>query len=43
MLSLLLTPSSGHLTIGGTDAAGLSRRQLKPLRRRVQMVFQDPI
>jgi oligopeptide/dipeptide ABC transporter ATP-binding protein len=43
MLALLMEPSGGRLTIGGTDAAGLSRRALKPLRRRVQMVFQDPV
>jgi len=43
MLSLLLAPTGGSLTIGGTDAAGLSRRHLKPLRRQVQMVFQDPV
>ena len=43
MLSLLMAPTAGNLTIGGTDAAGFSRRQLKPLRRRVQMVFQDPV
>lgn len=43
MLSLLLAPTAGGLTIGGTDAAGLSRRQRKPLRRQVQMVFQDPV
>ncbi len=43
LLSLLLTPTSGSLTIGGTATAALKRRQLKPLRRQVQMVFQDPV
>jgi len=43
MLSLLLAPTAGSLEIGGSDVAGLNRRQLKPLRRRVQMVFQDPV
>ena len=43
MLALLMQPSAGQLLIRGQDAAGLSRRQLKPLRRHVQMVFQDPV
>ncbi|HSG90576.1 MAG TPA: oligopeptide/dipeptide ABC transporter ATP-binding protein [Pseudomonadales bacterium] len=43
MLALLMLPSAGQLLIRGEDAAGLSRRQLKPLRRHVQMVFQDPV
>ena len=43
MLALLMQPSAGQLLIRDQDAAGLSRRQLKPLRRHVQMVFQDPV
>jgi oligopeptide transport system ATP-binding protein len=43
MLALLLPPTDGSLCIGGDDVAGLSARRLKPLRRRVQMVFQDPV
>jgi ABC-type glutathione transport system ATPase component len=38
----LIEPSAGEIRIGGTDVAGLSRRQLRPHRRRAQIVFQDP-
>ena len=43
MLALLLRPSAGELLINGTNTVGLRRRDLKPLRRQVQMVFQDPV
>lgn len=43
MLALLLAPSSGELSIRGANVLGLTRRALKPLRRHVQMVFQDPV
>ncbi|MBZ3905970.1 ABC transporter ATP-binding protein [Streptomyces griseiscabiei] len=38
----LLKPVSGRIVLDGTDLAALSERRLRPLRRRVQMVFQDP-
>ncbi|MGW2052486.1 ATP-binding cassette domain-containing protein [Streptomyces sp. NPDC001840] len=38
----LLKPVSGRIVLDGTDIATLSERRLRPLRRRVQMVFQDP-
>jgi len=38
----LLKPSSGQILLDGTDIAGLSERRMRPLRSRVQMVFQDP-
>jgi oligopeptide/dipeptide ABC transporter ATP-binding protein len=38
----LLEPTSGEVRFEGRDLAGLSQRQLKPLRRELQMVFQDP-
>ncbi|MFM9607528.1 ATP-binding cassette domain-containing protein [Streptomyces niveiscabiei] len=38
----LLKPAGGRIVLDGTDLAALSERQLRPLRRRVQMVFQDP-
>jgi peptide/nickel transport system ATP-binding protein len=33
---------SGKVLMGADDLARLSRRQLRPFRRRIQMVFQDP-
>jgi peptide/nickel transport system ATP-binding protein len=38
----LLPVTSGSVSIAGADIAGLSRRELKPLRRRSAIVFQDP-
>jgi peptide/nickel transport system ATP-binding protein len=38
----LLTPTSGSVRFEGRELAGLSRRQMRPLRRQMQMVFQDP-
>lgn len=38
----LIDKSSGIVTFDGTDLDHLSRQQRKALRRRVQIVFQDP-
>lgn len=38
----LLKPTSGRIVLDGTDLATMGERQLRPLRHRVQMVFQDP-
>jgi ABC-type glutathione transport system ATPase component len=38
----LLTPTSGRIVLDGTDIARLPERRLRPLRSKVQMVFQDP-
>ncbi|MFZ9414305.1 MAG: ABC transporter ATP-binding protein [Alphaproteobacteria bacterium] len=38
----LVEPTSGSITIGGTDVTKLSESEMRPHRRRVQMVFQDP-
>ena len=35
-------PSSGQILFQGRDLAPLDQRALKPLRRDIQMVFQDP-
>ena len=38
----LLEPSSGSLNFEGTDITHYTPAQMKPLRRRMQMIFQDP-
>ncbi|MFM9368480.1 ABC transporter ATP-binding protein [Streptomyces sp. Da 82-17] len=35
-------PTSGSVHIAGTDVTSLSRRRLRPLRRKFHLVFQDP-
>src|SRR3954468_11123874 len=42
LVNRLLEPTSGSIKINGQEIADLSKRQLKPLRREVQMIFQDP-
>jgi oligopeptide/dipeptide ABC transporter ATP-binding protein len=39
----LYRPSSGRILFEGADLAQLGERALKPYRRHLQMVFQDPI
>ena len=38
----LYDPVDGRIRFDGQDITALSERQLRPLRRRMQMVFQDP-
>jgi peptide/nickel transport system ATP-binding protein len=38
----LLDPTQGRVEIGGTDVTNVRGRKLRPVRRKVQMVFQDP-
>ena len=38
----LIDPTSGSIRLGDDDISTLSRRALKPHRKRVQIVFQDP-
>jgi oligopeptide/dipeptide ABC transporter ATP-binding protein len=37
-----ITPSAGHLRFDGQEVGHLRGKALRPLRRRLQMVFQDP-
>jgi oligopeptide transport system ATP-binding protein len=38
----LLTPTSGSVRFEGREIGGASRKQMLPLRREMQMIFQDP-
>jgi oligopeptide transport system ATP-binding protein len=38
----LIKPTSGSVQFEGREIAGLSRRRMRPLRREMQMIFQDP-
>ena len=38
----LLEPTSGTVSYGGTDITHWSSRRLKPVRRDIQIIFQDP-
>ncbi len=39
---LRLLPSSGYYRFGTTDISGFDRSAMRPLRRELQLVFQDP-
>ncbi|WP_030969656.1 dipeptide ABC transporter ATP-binding protein [Streptomyces sp. NRRL S-1824] len=43
MLVRLLDPTAGRLQYRGTDIGSLSDKALRPYRRELQMVFQDPV
>jgi len=38
----LLEPTDGTITFDGTDVTHLTQRALRPLRKQMQMIFQDP-
>lgn len=38
----LITPTSGSIVLDGVDIAAMPERKLRPMRSRIQMVFQDP-
>jgi peptide/nickel transport system ATP-binding protein len=38
----LIQPTSGSVKFEGREIAGLGRRKMRPLRREMQMIFQDP-
>src|ERR1043166_8719154 len=38
----LVEPSSGAIKLNGTDITGLSKAEMRPHRRSMQIVFQDP-
>ena len=42
LLVRLLRPTSGGIQFDGIEIANLSEAELRPLRSRIQMIFQDP-
>ncbi|MFC4947567.1 ABC transporter ATP-binding protein [Pseudonocardia sp. GCM10023141] len=42
LLTRLLDPTAGKIVLDGRDITNLSAGQMRPLRRDIQMVFQDP-
>jgi len=42
LLLRLTEPTEGKVTYKGRDITGLSGRQMKPLRKEMQIIFQDP-
>ncbi len=38
----LIDPTAGRIRFDGQDVTALNERQLKPLRRHAQLIFQDP-
>ncbi len=41
-IARLIDPTSGSISLHGTEIATISQAQLRPHRRKVQIVFQDP-
>src|SRR3954468_1013525 len=42
LITRLYDLTSGEINFEGTDIAGLTRRQMMPIRSEIQMIFQDP-
>ncbi|MGE7822721.1 ABC transporter ATP-binding protein [Paenibacillus sp. NPDC093718] len=42
LVTRLLEPNSGEVLFNGTDISGYNENQMRPLRKDMQMVFQDP-
>lgn len=40
-INRLVNPTSGHVVLDGTDITGLKRRELRKVRRRMGMIFQE--
>ncbi len=38
----LLDPSAGSIELDGVDITGMTNRELRPVRKRMQIIFQDP-
>lgn len=42
MIVGLMKPDAGSIRLDGTELTSLTARQMRPFRRRIQMIFQDP-
>jgi peptide/nickel transport system ATP-binding protein/oligopeptide transport system ATP-binding protein len=42
LMTRLLDPTAGKITLDGRDITHVSQRAMRPLRREMQMIFQDP-
>ena len=42
LIAGIVTPTSGQILLDGQDITHMKQRKLKPLRRKMQMIFQDP-
>ncbi|MEZ5175622.1 MAG: ATP-binding cassette domain-containing protein [Acidimicrobiia bacterium] len=42
LVTRLLEPTAGSIVFDGTDVTHLSGKELRPFRKRVQIIFQDP-
>jgi oligopeptide/dipeptide ABC transporter ATP-binding protein len=42
LIARLMKPDAGEIFFEGTDIASLNGRALRPFRRKIQMIFQDP-
>jgi oligopeptide/dipeptide ABC transporter ATP-binding protein len=42
MLTRLIEPTAGKIVLNGRDITHITQREMRPLRRDIQMVFQDP-
>jgi peptide/nickel transport system ATP-binding protein len=42
VITRLYDPTAGAMIFEGQDMAKLSKRQMLPLRKEIQMIFQDP-
>jgi len=43
MIMRLIEPTSGNVTFDGQDMTALPKSQMKPVRRQMQIVFQNPL
>jgi peptide/nickel transport system ATP-binding protein len=42
LITKLIEPTSGKIYFEGEDISGYNRKRMRPLRREMQMIFQDP-